>query len=288
MRHLQIWLNLEVAFFRGFNLGYFSQPGNVFPPTKSFTWMGEIMDQDTQAAAAAETSRRLFLRNSALLAGGATAGAALLGAFKPTQAFGRNVQPAQRREKNESDRLGDYRHFRNEFGQIRGHENDHVAFLVQALGAAARPKPTFQNLEQTNLGEFVMVSQALENTGCGAYLGAAPYIDSPEYLGAAGSIALIEARHAGFLNVLNDDPITGDALDHTRNNSFEMPFTAAQVRSLAGPFIKDLNGGPPVDYATARSPDNDIAILNFALALEYLEADYYNINVAKFFGRGRR
>ena len=28
---------------------------------------------------------------------------------------------------------------------------------------------------------------------------------------------------------------------------------------------------------------NDIAILNFALALELLELDFYNINVPKFF-----
>ena len=173
------------------------------------------------------------------------------------------------------------------FVSIRQHENDHVAFLVKALGTNARPKPTFQNLEQTHFFQFVNVSQALENTGVGAYLGAAPAIDDPAYLAAAGSIFAIEARHAGYLNTFNRDPITGNVadmvLEDDSNASFEAPLTAAEVAADAGGFIASLNGGPAVDYSSTRSPDNDIAILNFALALEYLEAEFYNINVPKFY-----
>jgi len=178
-----------------------------------------------------------------------------------------------------------------DFKSIRKHENDHVAALedaLDALGASlnrnvTRPKPTFKNLAQRRFIDFVRVSQALENTGVGAYLGATPFVNSAAYLSAAASIALVEARHAGFLNVYIGDPITGGALDSTEDRSFEEPLTPTQVNAAAGGFIKSLNGGPPVDYEEEQTPENDIAILNFALALEYLEAEFYNVNVPRFF-----
>jgi hypothetical protein len=166
------------------------------------------------------------------------------------------------------------------FSAIRRHENDHVAFLVKALGSNARPQPTFQNLMQSNLKMFVTISQSLENTGCGAYLGAAPAISSSAYLAAAGSIALIEGRHAGWLNSLANVPLTTNVFGQAP--SFEMPLTAAQVVTKASPFVASLNGGPPLTYSATPSAAHGIAILNFALALENLEAEFYNLNALVF------
>jgi hypothetical protein len=167
------------------------------------------------------------------------------------------------------------------FKGIQDDENAHVAFLVNALGAAARPKPNFKNLVQPDLRSFVTVSSALENTGCGAYTGAAPIIFSRAYLAAAASIALIEGRHTGYLNSLLNNISTINVFGVEED--FEQALTQQQVINLAGPFIQDLNGGPALAFNTTPSRTNDIAILNFALVLEYLEAEFYNLNVPKFF-----
>ncbi len=158
------------------------------------------------------------------------------------------------------------------FNEIRSDEDAHVQFLMGALGSSARPKPTFKGLEQTDINAFAKLSMTLENVGVGAYLGAAPSISSKAYLAAAGSILTIEARHAGFLDVLLKMPISA-------NGAFDKPMTQAQVVAAAGPFVASVNGGP--DPSAPLTSDADI--LNFALLLEYLEKEFYDINVPKFF-----
>lgn len=222
-----------------------------------------------EVLAAAGDSAKLaaFERRSFLRTGGIAAGAALVGLVARDADAQSATPPAGPRQ---------------QMALVRRHENDHVAFLLNGLGAAARPKPTFQNLQQPNLNAFLTVATALENTGVGAYLGAAPAILDPAYLGAAASIALVEARHAGFFNSFRSKPMTLNAFG--MELSFDAAFTPAQVGGAAGSFIASLNGGPPLDFSSTRSAANDVAILNYALALEYLEADFYNINVPLFYG----
>ena len=158
------------------------------------------------------------------------------------------------------------------FQEIKRDEDAHVSYLKEALGSAARPKPTFKNLKQSDVDNFVKLSQVFENVGVGAYLMAAPAISSKSTLAAAGSILTIEARHAGYLNALTGMPLS-------TNGAFDKPLSQGQIVNDVSPFIASLNGGPD----PSKPLTNDVDILNFALLLEYLEATFYDINVPKFY-----
>lgn len=210
--------------------------------------------------------RRSFLRKAAAIA--AVTPAAMIAGSRSSMAGGPRIH----------DLYPDWT--RENFETIQSDENAHVNYLRTALGADARPMPNFQNLQQSNEFAFADVSRDLENTGVGAYLGALPtliQIDSA-YATVAMSIGLMEARHAGFLNTLIDLPVNENILGA---GSFDILLSPQQVVALAGPFFVDLNGGPPLIPVGGFTMGSQI--LNFALALEYLEAAYYNINVPIFF-----
>jgi Ferritin-like domain len=216
----------------------------------------------------AAASRRTFLRRS-IIGASVAVPAGLVAAYGATH-FGTATAHA-----NGSDDGGfSQEALRSAFYEIRRDENDHVAYLQQALryaGVTPRPKPSFQALEQSHHQDFFNLSKVFENVGVGAYLMAAPAISSKAYLAAAGSILTIEARHAGFLDFLVGAPLSP-------NGAFDKPISQAQIVQDVSPFIVSLNGGSDPSAALT----NDADILNFALLLEFLEAEFYNINVPKF------
>ncbi len=238
------------------------------------------MSRDVGKKTAVDNQRRIFLKATAGLSAAIWAGIESHSPLEAADVAAGAVPPSldsANVAQNSAMFAVSHRDFGAAFRSIRKHENAHVTFLVQALGNAARPKPTFQGLQQKNFKDFVSLARAFENTGAGAYLNAAPALNNPSYLAAAGSIALVEARHAGFINVATVQPIT------LGNADFEGPLTPSAVAKAVSPFIRSLNGGAAITYSSQRSSANDLAILNFALALEYLEAEFYNLNVPKFF-----
>jgi hypothetical protein len=161
------------------------------------------------------------------------------------------------------------------FREIMDDEAQHVRFFEAALkqaGAPVPPKPTFRGLEQPTQRDFIAMSGVLENTGVAAFLMAIPAIRDKTYAAAAESIVTIEARHAGFVNALLARPLS-------ESGAFDKPIAHADLIAAVSPFIEHLNGAP--DPATAL--DNDTVILNFALLLEHLEAEFYRINVPRLF-----
>ncbi|WP_411282250.1 ferritin-like domain-containing protein [Gemmatimonas sp.] len=127
------------------------------------------------------------------------------------------------------------------FETIQAHENAHVAYLKNALGTRARPKPTFDftagNGSGTgpyagvfsNYATFMAVAQAFEDTGVRAYKGQAPTLQPyKDVLQAALTIHSVEARHAAEVrrlrgNFADNEPNQG----WITNNLTDIPGTAA-------------------------------------------------------------
>ncbi len=117
--------------------------------------------------------------------------------------------------------------------QFAEEEAQHVAALMGAIkemGGTPVAKPEFV-FPVSNEKTFLALASVLENTGVGAYNGAAPSLHSKAVLGVAGSIVQVEARHAAAINLLiNKSP--------TPDGAFDPPQTMQQVLAKAGPLIK--------------------------------------------------
>jgi hypothetical protein len=117
--------------------------------------------------------------------------------------------------------------------QFGDEEAEHVAALIAAiksLGGKPVAKPKFV-FPVTNEKSFLALASTLENTGVGAYNGAAPSIKSKQVLASAGSIVQIEARHAAAINLLIEK-------SPTPNQGFDVPIKKATVLAAIKPLIK--------------------------------------------------
>lgn len=248
--------------------------------------MNRLSQPSSTAAAQAET-RRAFLRYS----GGLSAAAGALGLIFAPDALAGQIPGRQRVtagkgpgntgvKPNASGSGGlNLSELRKQFSAIRKHENDHAAFFAQLLGSS-NPMPTLRNLEATSIGQFLVMSTIFENVGVAAYLGAAPIINSRRTLAQAGSIATIEARHAGFLNTTLGFPVSQN------NESFETPFSPPVVVTLIAPYLQDPMSAAQLAQSISNEPSdaNDLRIAQFASVLEQLEARFYNLNVQRLLG----
>lgn len=125
---------------------------------------------------------------------------------------------------------GEARSYARVFG---AEEAAHVSALtaaVKQLGGKPVAKPTFV-FPASSESSFLTLASVLENTGVGAYNGAAPSLKSKQVLASAGSIVQTEARHAAAIDLLiGKSP--------TPNEGFDKPLTKTEVLAAAGPLIK--------------------------------------------------
>jgi hypothetical protein len=127
------------------------------------------------------------------------------------------------------------------FKQIRDHEQAHVTALEGVLDELGEDPNFASDLEfefpYDNTVEFVAIAQALEDTGAGAYTGAAPAIDTEEYLAPAAQILAVEARHASYLRVLNNPLPAGSGALNPFPDAFQPRLSVQEVVNRAAPFI---------------------------------------------------
>jgi len=128
------------------------------------------------------------------------------------------------------------------------------------------------------------MARVLENTGVSAYDGAVNKIYDKGLLAVAASIATVEARHASYLNNLNDQvPFPND---------FDVALNGSSIVAIISPLLKSCPQetvlpevlvvmpnkapkGKKKNPTASQLSDNDLVLLNYALTLEHLEATFY-------------
>lgn len=128
---------------------------------------------------------------------------------------------------------------------IRNHEVAHREFFKAAITAAAPTmvipalEVNFTSIDFTSRSSVLNTAKAFEDLGVTAYNGAGQLISTtgngPTYLGIAGKIVSVEARHAAIIADLLAD---GSFAATTDANGLDMARTPAQVLAIAGAFIK--------------------------------------------------
>ena len=155
---------------------------------------------------------------------------------------------------------------RNVLNDLRAHEVIHREYLYQVLDANDANIPGLRfDYPGVDFGDRMSVLQtamAFEDLGVSAYNGAAQLLQTGAFVGVAGKIVSVEARHAACIRDLlqpmsaffaGDDIINSQALDVVR--------VPAMVLPIAGQFIDtplDASGLPMPQYV----PDSPTATVS--------------------------
>lgn len=119
------------------------------------------------------------------------------------------------------------------FQAFGSHEAAHVKALTDALSAAgatpAQAQDSYNFPAFNNRGDILNFAKIAEETGVGAYQGAAAAISNKDYLAAAGSIVQIETRHAAIVRqLMGNAPVPV---------AFTPSLTIAEVNEIVGPIL---------------------------------------------------
>lgn len=138
---------------------------------------------------------------------------------------------------------------------IKRHEVVHREFLRIALGDAAIPalRVDFSSVDFASRESVLVTAKVLEDTGVGAYNGAAQFLDNTDFLFVAGKIVSVEARHASAIR---------DVLGRSfAPQAFDPALTFEQVLRRAAPFISTpitLTHSPTAHQAGAEVREEEM------------------------------
>ena len=94
----------------------------------------------------------------------------------------------------------DNKELANNFGEQETAHAEALQQSIQLLGGKPGA-PIKANLKVSDDASFLKLAVALEETGVGAYNGAAKALSAPDLVRAAGTIVQVEARHAAALRM---------------------------------------------------------------------------------------
>jgi len=229
------------------------------------------MSQDNARFKSPSEGRRSFLKGAGVVGVGAV-GTAMM---TPSKSHAAVDDPA---------------YLKLSFEDILRHKNAHVTAIqdmITALGGTPRPKPVFRNTTKATELEFLRTARTVVNLSVGTDVGVAPLVFDANILVDFAAIALIEGRHAGWINHLVASELTNvrriTANVYGLEQTFERGLSREEALNFYLPYHQTLNGGPALFYSTTASAQNDINILNFLLALEFLQQEVFAINVPVFY-----
>lgn len=127
---------------------------------------------------------------------------------------------------------------------IRDHEIAHREFFKKALSTSAITDltPDFSSINFSDRASVLNTAKAFEDLGVSAYNGAGKLITNAAYLGLAGKIVSVEARHAAWIR---DLLAPGSFADTTviNDNGLDFAKDPKDVLSTANTFLKTKISG---------------------------------------------
>ncbi|SNC63656.1 Ferritin-like domain-containing protein [Hymenobacter gelipurpurascens] len=129
------------------------------------------------------------------------------------------------------------------FKDIEAHERIHRDFFKAGIAAnGGTPiedlEPDFSSINFGSRSSVLSAAKAFEDLGVAAYNGAGPLISNPVYLGLAGKVVSVEARHAALIRDLIQYGtfVTAEVVD--QSTGLEKSLRPAQVAAMANKYLK--------------------------------------------------